>query len=203
VVDDLISGYYPGEALLALMRVYELDPSPRWLDAAALGANWLIEVRDKGVPTDQLNHDHWLLYALNELYQERPSALLLDHARRIVTAMLDTQLLDPPFEDWYGGWYVPPRTTPVATRAEGLHAAYAMLAVDGTAEERAAIRTAVERAIAFELQTQFMPESAMYLDDPQRVLGGFHGDLTTFEVRIDYVQHNLSALLAHLRMISQ
>jgi len=203
VVDDLKSGYYPGEALLALMRVYELDGSRQWLDAAEVGANWLIEVRDKGVPTDELNHDHWLLYALDELYQERPSELLLQHARRIVTAMVESQLLDPPFADWYGGWYVPPRSTPVATRAEGLHAAYHMLSEVGTAEELAAIRTSVERAIAFELQTQFMPESAMYLDDPQRVLGGFHGDLTTFEVRIDYVQHNLSALLAHLRLLAE
>jgi hypothetical protein len=36
----------------------------------------------------------------------------------------------------------------------------------------------------------------MYFDDPARALGGFTGSLTDREVRIDYVQHNLSSLLA-------
>ena len=43
--------------------------------------------------------------------------------------------------------------------------------------------------------TQFQPESVMYLLDPQEALGGFHNSLTNFEIRIDYVQHNVSSIL--------
>lgn len=35
----------------------------------------------------------------------------------------------------------------------------------------------------------------MYLRKPRRSLGGFTRSLTNFEVRIDYVQHNISALV--------
>ena len=40
----------------------------------------------------------------------------------------------------------------------------------------------------------------MYLNDPQRSLGGFRRSLTNFEIRIDYVQHNISALVALYRI---
>ena len=55
--------------------------------------------------------------------------------------------------------------------------------------------------ISFQLQTQFRPESVLYLKDPERSLGGFHRSLTNFEIRIDYVQHNISALLALYRIL--
>ncbi|MDH5607561.1 MAG: hypothetical protein OEY93_11830, partial [Anaerolineae bacterium] len=47
----------------------------------------------------------------------------------------------------------------------------------------------------FQQCTQFWPENSLYVDDPQRGLGGFHRDLSNFEIRIDYVQHNISSLL--------
>jgi hypothetical protein len=34
------------------------------------------------------------------------------------------------------------------------------------------------------------------------VLGGFHRDLTNFEIRNDYVQHNISGILALLRALT-
>lgn len=51
-------------------------------------------------------------------------------------------------------------------------------------------------AVAFQLQSQFRAESAMYLPHPQRVIGGFRRSLTNFEIRIDYVQHNISSILS-------
>ncbi len=59
-----VSQYYPGEALLALVRLYVLDPDPSWLDTAEKSAQYLINVRDRGRQTTALIHDHWLLYAL-------------------------------------------------------------------------------------------------------------------------------------------
>ena len=59
----------------------------------------------------------------------------------------------------------------------------------------------IQSAIAFQMQTQFHPESVLYLRDPERALGGFHRSLTIFEIRIDYVQHNISSLLCAHRLL--
>jgi len=194
------SEYYPGEALLALNRIYTMDKKEAWLDAAERGAQYLINVRDGGLPLEQLAHDHWLLYALNELYRHRPKPLYLNHAFRIAEAIVQSQNRNPVYPDWLGSYYKPPRSTPTATRSEGLYAAY-LLARDFASPERAqAILEAISLGLAFQLQTQFRSESVMYLENPQRCLGGFHRSLTNYEIRIDYVQHNISSLLGLYRL---
>ncbi|MEM7585505.1 MAG: hypothetical protein AAF560_19095 [Acidobacteriota bacterium] len=197
--DRFRSQYYPGEALLALLRGGEDEPS--WLEATARGARWLIEVRDRGVPTDRLNHDHWLLYALDVLHRRQPHPLYLAHASRITQAMLDRQNRRPAYLDWLGSYYRPPRSTPTATRSEGLTAAYQLERDFGSSLRADKILEAIELGTRFQLQTQFRPESALYVADPQRILGGFRRSLENYEIRIDYVQHNISALLALRRIL--
>ena len=198
-LSDFVSSYYPGEAILALLRVLELDGDPQWLDTAERAARYLIETRDAGLEESKLPHDHWLLYALNELYRERANPIYLEHAMRLARTIVRSQNRGSRYPDWQGSFYRPPRSTPTATRAEGLLAAYA-LARDFDPPEASAILEAVRLCLAFQLQTQFRPESAMYLPDPQRSLGGFHASLTNDEIRIDFVQHNISALLAAARL---
>ena len=209
-LDDHVSQYYPGEAVLALLRGSRLknarseppagtqDP---WLDAAARAARWLIEVRDKDLPEHRLNHDHWLLYALNELYRRRPEPLYLEHARRITGGILKGQNRQPSDPDWLGSYYRPPRSTPTATRSEGLAAAYQLERDLGDKQRTAGILEGLELGVRFQLKTQFRPESALYLPNPRRALGGFRRSLTHYEVRIDYVQHNISALLLLRRIL--
>jgi hypothetical protein len=43
----------------------------------------------------------------------------------------------------------------------------------------------------------------MYLPNPPRALGGFHTSLTDYEIRIDYVQHNISSLLGLYRALGE
>ena len=202
-LDDHISQYYPGEALLALLRASQLRNARRqstvakdpWIDAAARGARWLIEVRDRNVPNDRLNHDHWLLYALNELYRQRPEPLFQAHARRITSAILGLQNRRPIYPDWQGSYYVPPRSTPTATRSEGLASAYFLERDYGTAEGASELLDGLQLGVRFQLGTQLGPEALFHLPAPQRALGGFRRSLDSYEIRIDYVQHNISALL--------
>jgi len=200
-VIDFESEYYPGEAMLGLARLHQIDGDERWLDIAVRAARYQINVRDRGRTDDQLPHDHWLLYALNDLYRERPDALFLNHSRRIAGTIMRAQLLRPKFTDYLGGYYSVPRTAPVATRSEGLAAAYLLFKEFGSAADAKKALDAVKLGVRFQLQTQFQPESAMYLKDPQRALGGFHESLTVFDIRNDFVQHNVSALLALRRIL--
>ena len=199
----LVSEYYPGEALLALVRIYDLDPQEGWMDAAEQGAQYLINVRDRGLSVHEVAHDHWLLYGLNELYRHRLNPLYLEHAMRITQAIVLGQNREPEYPDWFGSYYKPPRSTPTATRSEGLCAAYQLARDFETSIEADQILQAMELGIAFQLQTQFRPESAMYVSDPQRSLGGFRSSLTNFRLRIDYTQHNISSLLCGARVLSE
>jgi len=192
---DFRSQYYPGEAMLGLLRTHSVDKNPKWLDAAERAARYLITVRDKGKATSELIHDHWLLYALNELYRARKKPLYLTHASRIAQAITDSQLTKSVPEDYVGGYRPPPRSTPAATRSEGLLAAHSLIREFGDQQLAKRIRRAVEMGVGFQLHTQITRERAMYFRDPRRGLGGFTRSLTNFEVRIDYVQHNISALI--------
>ncbi|HEV3364795.1 MAG TPA: hypothetical protein VG795_11790 [Acidimicrobiia bacterium] len=192
VVDDFKSEYYPGEAMFGLAKLSQLSGDRRWLDAAHNGARWIITVRDAGVPTDELPHDHWFLYALNELAKDKQDPLYVDHAKKLTEAIAAAQHVGLTGEkkDWNGGYYDPPRSTPTATRNEGLGAAYELFSRAGETAHANVAKDTMERGIEFTLRTQH-PD------------GGFHESLDEYAVRIDYVQHNISALLAFDRILKR
>jgi len=195
VPSSFVSEYYPGETILALVRLYSIDRDERWLDAASASARYLICRRDKGKSINELIHDHWLLYALNELHRHRPDARYLAHTRRIVAAIRKAQHVSEPADDWRGGYYRPPRSTPTSTRTEGLAAAYSLLRDFGQDDEASAVLDTARKGAAFVLQTQLRPESAMFFANPQRCLGGVKKGLADSDVRIDFVQHAVSCWL--------
>jgi hypothetical protein len=192
------SEYYPGEAVLALLRLYALDKQTTWLNTAERGARYLIEVRDRA----NLIEDHWLLYALNELYRFRPRPMYLRHAMRIAQAIRGSQNRGTAQPDHLGSYHGR-RSTPTATRTEGLMAAYRLALDHGSKNQARSIRDTIYLNVAFQLRTQFRPESVLYLRDLKRSLGGFHESLTSFDIRIDYVQHNISGLLEVYRFLKE
>lgn len=190
---DFESGYYPGEAILALTRLHRLDGDPRWLEVARRGADWLIQVRDGDKTTAELAHDHWLLMALDALDELSGDEVYGQHAGRIAQAILDAQRKTAPHLDWVGSFYDPPRSTPTATRAEALVAMHRLARRQGRATRP--YLESLLRMAAFQRRCQLDEVSAMYLPRPDLAVGGFRRGLTHFEIRIDYVQHNVSALL--------
>jgi len=192
---DFTSEYYPGEAIFALTQLHKIDGDESWLDTAEAAVDWLVNVRDADVSDNRLPHDHWLLYGIYELYQFRPREAHYQHAMRITKAILNAQHVNPKYPDWTGGYYSPPGSTPTATRSEALCSAYRLAVQAGQQDWAGEILEAYRRNMVFQLMTQFQPESVMYLLDPQEALGGFHSNLTNFEIRIDYVQHNVSSIL--------
>lgn len=192
-VRDFTSLYYPGEAAFGLLRLYQLDPDPRWLSIAQRAISAIVASNATRADAD-VPHDHWLLYALATLHEIDPQAVDRSYVRRLAWIITQTQHRERVPESWIGGYYNPPRSTPTATRSEGLCAALPILAEDD-ALIAAEVRDAVLAGVAFQLQTQIMPDDTTFLADPARALGGFSGELYGYDVRIDYVQHNLSALL--------
>lgn len=199
-ISNFYSQYYPGEAILSLLRFYSVTRDARLLKAATRGARYRI-TSIAHVPDNDLEHDHWLLYACNDLTRHVRDPLVRDYCARLTRAIAATQhdgRYDPL---WAGGWYVPPRSTPAATRAEGLGAARLTLRRFDDEQSAALARDVMQRSITYQLRTFVGPERAMFFKNPARALGAFTGSLDQLSVRIDFNQHNISALLARRRIL--
>lgn len=167
---DFRSDYYTGEALFGLARLAAVSGEARWRTAAAWSARML-------APTDygRAVHSHWMLYALAAIHAGEPEPVLRAYAGRIAAAIV----AEP-------GYRAEGRSTPVSCRSEGLMA-YLRLAggspVAGGPDPAAVLRT-VEENLALQ-QGCAVPGGAI-------MRGG-----GSTEVRIDYIQHHISACLAY------
>src|SRR5262249_6995315 len=83
-----VSLYYPGEAILGLMRLYRVDNDKRWLEAAQRGADFLIESQQK---MKSLPPDAWLIQALEALYNLSQNRRYFDHAMAIAESIIADQ----------------------------------------------------------------------------------------------------------------
>lgn len=205
-VRDFTSHYYPGEAILSLVRLYRLDGNINWLNAAEDCALYLIKIRDKDASIESIAHDHWLLYALNELYRERSNNIFLEHALFIARAIKQSQVTGEKNRPFVNGAYLIPHlrleSTPTAIRTEGLSAVYHLASDFGYKEEAALIKKSLAEGIRFQLQTQLRPEATFFYMDQKRSIGAFQKGLGKYDLRIDYTQHNISSLIAYYKIIS-
>jgi len=202
--DSHISEYYPGEAIFALVSLHNRTENQRYLDAAEYAAEWLITVRDKGKTSSNLVHDHWLLYGLHAIGDAKGIVedIYYKHAIKISSAIIasqNTTYTGGQFV-WNGGFGASPRTTPAATRIEGLHAMYQMMEIRNDPRNKELVRD-VKNAIIlgseFLFRTQITKTVIETNQLSEKSLGSFPNSLALNNTRIDYTQHAISALLGY------
>lgn len=204
--------YYPGEAALGLILLFEHDGDQRWLEAAIDALRALARQRET-LPDPP--PDHWALLATGRLWQQQPQALeaalpegfswqpapgktalaplLMEHALSVAGFMLREQSSAQGPDCTQGSFTDDGRTTPTATRLEGLLGVLPLLHGH---QDQAAIARSVREGMGFLLRAQ-------RLEPPS--LGSFSrtspdcpdGDRRAHEVRIDYVQHAMAAMQAY------
>ena len=175
-LEEFRTVYYDGECTFALARLYSLTGDQKWLDAAC-------KAIDHFIAADYTQYrDHWVAYSLNEVtkYVDRQDyydfalanatnnyAKILGRARTYPTNL---ELLISSFETWQrmvdngfdtGDFDVQDLLNAIAARANR------------------------------QLSGYFYPEQAMYMQNPQRILGSFMMRNDKFRVRIDDVQYNI------------
>jgi len=207
---DFESVYYPGEAALALATLYEIDGDPSWLDTALDAVAYLERTR-RGTPVHRLPNDHWLLIAIGALADrfdavQGPPPIdrgaVLAHGKDIARSMLLEQGATGWVPGVRGAFDPNGRITPASTRLEGLVALHG--ALEPGDPFRARLRKAIRRGVGFVLAGQ--------LEAPPAAAGGFVEALPgpfskmdreeTRSIRIDYVQHALSALVGWQRILT-
>jgi hypothetical protein len=192
--------YFAGEATLGLVRLYAIDPDPAWLRASRKAADYLVGVRDAHDDLAHQIHDHWLSYALHDLYVLTREPTYAAHAQKIAQAILlgewkgDAALRG----DFVGTFHERGETTPTSTRLEALASTYQLARFMGTSDRE--LRDASMRLACFMRGQQLDANSAYFARDPERAMGGVRESLFSSTLRIDYAQHALSGWLrlAHL-----
>ena len=208
--DSWTSLYYPGEAALGLLMLYELDPSLTWLQAAAESIAYLARMR---TGRKLVEIDHWALLAtakLMPLYdrcqQTLPKAAFERHAVQICESILKSIPLKNDSSIRYSGFSGDGRTTPTAIRVEGLLAALSILPKNYS-NLRKQMLDAINEGLHFLLRSQI--RSGEHAGGIPRAISKLPEDHPQFtksfnrrasEVRIDYVQHTLSAMLQYERI---
>ena len=192
--EDFESLYYPGEAALGLLNLYETDQSPVWLNAAAKALSYLARSRAKlyDVPPD-----HWALIATAKLlpyYSQSASPAsreeLIHHATQICQSLMKDQLRAPVNQALDGSFDPTGRTAPTATRMEGLLAALEFLP---NGNLRTKVKDTVDHGIVFLLRAQI--RDGLYAGGmPGAEIPAAPGNSS---IRIDFVQHALCAWLRY------
>ncbi len=195
---DFNSLYYPGEASLGLISLYEMDHRKEWLEAAGKALSYLAKSR---VHVRKLPPDHWALIATSRFLPYCPEDAcsfsrteLIEHAARICDRFLHDQVGSAPDARQIGAFDAGGRTTPSSIRLEGMLATLEYLP-DDAGGRRARIESAIDRGINFLLHAQITDGA---------YAGGMPGAVSTephaSEIRIDYVQHALSAWIRYQKM---
>ncbi|MEQ8960542.1 MAG: hypothetical protein RLP02_21910 [Coleofasciculus sp. C2-GNP5-27] len=207
--DKWQSLYYPGEAALGLAMLYEQDGSEIWLNAAAKALAYLAHSREgqTNIPAD-----HWAILATAKLLsltnqKNLPVSreLLVNHAIQICETILQEQIKDPQHPNDDGGFSKQGKVTPTATRLEGLQAALTFL--PASQEIRQRIESTIPDGLNFLLRAQI--KDSKFLGAFPRAVDQIAADTPdaekfnrrVTEVRIDYVQHALSAIIQYLELV--
>jgi len=208
--DKWTSLYYPGEAALGLLMLYELYPDPQWLQAAANTLAYLARLREG---KSKVEADHWALLATAKLLplydrcrQPLPRAAIVNHAVQICESILAVAAHYPETSPSHGCLTGDGRTTPTAIRLEGLLAALDIIPDEKVSLKKQIVISARE-GIGFLLRSQVQSgEYAGAIPRAIRSLPESHPqfeksfNLRATEVRIDYVQHALSAMLQYQQL---
>lgn len=189
VKDEFRTPYYDGEAVFGMLRLYAITKDEELLTASERAFKWFIATNY------WKNYDHWLSYAVNELTIYKPEAKYFEFGLNNCLPYLS---------------FIRDRDTYWPTLLELIMAAYNMLRrmesmpeMDDLLERvdwkvfHTALNTRAERM----LNGYFWAETAMYFQNPERIVGSFCIRHHAFRVRIDDVQHYLSGFIAYSKYL--
>jgi hypothetical protein len=207
--------YFSGEATLALAELVAiLDPHdgdrPRYVAALDLALHYLTETQYAHFAGQFFfGEDHWTCIAADAAWDALPPAHREKYARFCddFAAFLRRGQFTPDESitraqpDFVGGYsfspILPPYGTPVGSRTETTLSAYHMQQRRGLADSRMgrATRRQLELGLQFLLDDQVSDDDAYLMANPDAARGGFLMSAAKRYIRIDFIQHNCSAML--------
>jgi hypothetical protein len=199
--------YYPGEALAGLLASQSSRP-----------ADWKIEVARKALPYYQewwrahksTAFVHWQSTAWTQAYLLTKDAPFSDFVNEMNEWLCTLQYvqLDPRHPLWTGGFmdWSDGRPVPAAPHvgsamfAESLAQACRLSRQAGDVQHYQRYREALERSLQFLTTLQYNDANTQHFADWYRpaLVGGFHASHQDGNLRLDYTQHAVCALVDYL-----
>jgi hypothetical protein len=204
--------YYPGEALYGLMRSQQRQPAAWKTDLArkAIGyyRPWWRQHKSMAfVP--------WQTAACTEAYLLSKEHVFADFVYEMNDWLcgLQYERLDPRQVLWYGGFMgwadgkaveSAPQVSS-ASYAEGLAEACRVAGAAGDLTRHRRYRDALERCLQFLTTLQYTETNTQHFADWYRpmLLGAFHASHQDGDLRIDYTQHAVCAMVQYLTYVAR
>jgi hypothetical protein len=217
--------FYPGQAIFGLFELFRITEEKKYLDAAIKSLIYLESSR-RNLSSEDMPADHWSLIASakilgygdvdNEIKQR-----ILSHAEKVVRSIISLQIKQSRYESLIGGFSLKGEITSTTVKVEGLSAIYPFLS---DRELKRQTKSCMELAIDFILRSQIREapfdgawaRAMTRYDSGQNAMDRSGDRAESFierkrrehnkaagEVRIDYVQHALSALIGYQQLFNK
>ncbi len=203
--------YYPGEALYGLMRSQQYRPAPRKTDAVRRA---LAYYRPWWQKNRNLAFVPWQTAACAEAYLLTSEAAFADFVNEMNDWLCGLQYvqLDPRQPLWQGGFmgWADGKPAPgepqvgSAACAEALADACRVARKTGDLARYGRYREALERCLQFVTTLQYTDANTQHFVNwyRPRLVGGFHASHQDGNLRIDYAQHAVCALVQYLACVA-
>lgn len=191
-----ISGinYFPGEAMLALMYLYDYTKNNLYLDSVKKASRyyrvyWVKNKNTAFIPW------HTQVYFL--LFKETKDISLIKFIFEMNDWLINNyQIQTSKYPDEIGGF---PKKNPggcmTAVYLEGLNDAYSLANYLNDAFHKNKYTKAIRLGTRFVMQNQFNLTNSFYFKNPNKAIGGIKKRIVDNELRIDNVQHTIMALI--------
>ena len=169
--------YYDGEATFALARLYGYTKDKKWLEAAEKALQYFYD------NDYEQYRDHWIEYSVNEVTKYSPKKeyfeLGLKNVRDNLAKIINKNTCSPTnLELLTIGLEIYDRATENNVSIDNFDVNDLVSAIYNRAD--------------YHLNGLFYPETAMYFNNPSRILNAFYTREDSFRIRIDDVQHNIN-----------
>jgi hypothetical protein len=185
--------YFPGEAMLALITLYNQTKEDKYLNSVAKAfpyyrTYWRNNKNAAMIPW------HTQTYFL--LYQVTKNPELIEFIFEMTDWLIDyDQIQKSKYPDKIGGF---PKSVPSSSAAaflEGITDAYSLAVLLNDTIHIEKYKQSIKIGIRFVLQTQFTEQNSFYLKNSTRAIGGFKKSLVSNNERVDYTQQAVRALI--------
>ncbi|MGA1821910.1 MAG: hypothetical protein ACMUIG_05230 [Thermoplasmatota archaeon] len=185
--------YYPGEALIALSKLYDMTGDARYLEGLNRSWEFYVDFYGSGVYTP---FTPWgvesLVYMHSVTNDTKYSNLALIMGHRATLGQLTEGFKGDP--RYVGGFGNPPGST-TASKIEGVVDAFLLAGRMNDTYYTDLYSRHIRLAKDFLIRLQFNETDAGDYPDPERSVGGVPGSYQKTSVRIDYVQHTAVTLI--------
>lgn len=193
VVDKDNIDYYPGEALLALMQVYNYNKDPIYLNSVKKGFiyykyYWENNKNKAFIPWH--TQAYYLLYNITK--DEEIPEFIFEMNDWLIK---NNQITASEYADEIGGMPHNDPSCSTSSYLEGINDAYILAKAIGDKQHEKMYMESLILGSRFILQTQYNDRNVFFLRNPNRAIGGFRQTLTKNTIRNDYVQHAVIALI--------